>query len=107
MSDANERRQILTHPVIWLAPAGLLLAALLPLPYGFYTLLRLVVSAAAAYLAYREYEVDRSLSIWVMVFVGILLLFNPLVPVHLSKEVWVPIDIGTSVLFMLHWLLRR
>ncbi|WP_409565960.1 DUF6804 family protein [Rhizobium leguminosarum] len=34
-----------------LVPVALLFVALLPLPYGYYTFLRLVIAASAAYLA--------------------------------------------------------
>jgi hypothetical protein len=28
---------------------------------------------------------------------GICLLFNPIIPVYLSKQIWIPFDLGASV----------
>ena len=40
------------HPSVWLLLAGLLVAALLPWPYGYYNFLRITVCAVTAWLAY-------------------------------------------------------
>lgn len=87
--------------LVWLVPAALLVLALAPLPYGFYTMLRLVVCAASAYLAWRELE-EFDLSLWVWGLGGIAVLFNPLIPIHLNRDVWVFIDVGVAVILVLH-----
>ncbi len=74
-------------------------AAVLPVwPYGYYVLLRLLVAAAAvATLATSQQERARN---W-MVLGALLLVFNPVVPIHLNRVLWVPIDL------MAAWLLYR
>ena len=42
------------HAATWLMPIALLLLALVPWPYPYYQMLRIVVCAAAGYLAYGE-----------------------------------------------------
>lgn len=95
------------HTAVWLVPAGALLLAVLPLPYGFYTFLRLVVFGGAGFLAYREWTVSGAVSVWMAAFVVLALLFNPLIPVHLNREAWAPIDVGTAILMVVHWRLVR
>ena len=76
--------------------AIMLLVAVLPLPYGFYTLLRIVVTASAAFAAYYFFkEGDDSQSGIILTLIA--LLFNPLIPIHLDKVIWIPIDIGTAI----------
>lgn len=75
----------------------LLLAAILPLPYGFYTFLRLTVFLGSMFLAHTFYKQDR-LNI-VLLLAGIAILFNPILPVYLSRELWLPIDIVSAVIF--------
>lgn len=87
--------------LVWLLPAALLVLALAPLPYGFYTMLRLVVCAASAYLAWRELE-KFDLSLWVWGLGGIAVLFNPLIPIHLNRDVWAFIDVGVAIVLVLH-----
>jgi hypothetical protein len=33
------------------------------------------------------------------------LLFNPLIPIYLEKETWIPIDIIVAVFFLIYWRL--
>jgi hypothetical protein len=74
--------------------------ALVPMPYGFYTLLRLVVTIAAALVAYVWLRRDRS-SLVPFAFGGVAFLFNPLIPVHLSRTAWAPIDVAVAAAFLL------
>lgn len=38
---------------------------------------------------------------WAIVMFGVIaLLFNPIVPVHLSRSIWSPIDIAAAVAFI-------
>lgn len=111
MSADEEQRPIRAridlHPAVWLVPAGMLLVALLPLPYGYYTLLRLIVCAAALLLAWQEHKAAGRFSGWAVGLALLGLLFNPLLPVHLGREVWAPLDIGGAMLLGLHWWSRR
>lgn len=80
------------------AIAFLLLAVLGSWPYGFYTMLRLVVCGAAIYVAYAAARANIALWLWVMV--GIALLFNPLVPVSFERELWRLIDLIVAIVFV-------
>jgi hypothetical protein len=49
-----------------LIPAAMLIAALGPWPYGYYTLLRLVVCIVAGWLAVLDYRKAHTLTPWAM-----------------------------------------
>ena len=67
MSSMKSRERALLPAAVWLVPAAMLLVALADLPYGFYTLLRLVVCGAAVLLAFHEYDLRGDASGWTVV----------------------------------------
>ena len=74
----------------------LLLIAIIPLPYGYYTFLRLMVFGGGLFLAYQLYE--QRLHSWSVVMAVLAVLFNPLIPFYLSREAWLPIDLVSAFL---------
>lgn len=66
-------------------------------PYGSYTLLRLAVSASAAYMAVRAHELEKVAWIWIMGSMAVL--FNPLVPIRLPRSNWQAIDAVAAIVF--------
>lgn len=90
------------HKSLWLAPAALLAGALLPWPYGYYELLRLAVCAVSAWIAYEQWRHDDAVSGWVVAFGGIAMLYNPLLPVHLTREIWSVLNLASAAAFLLH-----
>jgi len=89
-----------------LIPTIMLLFALADNPYGYYQILRWVVMLFAGYVAFLSYENKHK--IWLWVFVGIAILFNPLTPIHLSRELWSVIDVIVAVFFSVNmWLLKN
>lgn len=78
--------------------AGLLFLALVNLPIGYYTMLRIVVTIGAAAIVIKEFE--DGLNIWVIVFGMIAILFNPILPIYFhNKTIWTPIDLVSGILF--------
>ena len=80
------------------ASTMLFLASVWQAPYGYYTLLRWVVCCVCAFGAFQAAEHQKSGWAWSLGSVG--LLFNPLFPVHLGREIWKVVDIGTGVLLL-------
>jgi hypothetical protein len=75
---------------------------LLPLPYGYYMLLRLFLCGVSLYFLTRPSGVHDTEK-WVLV--GLVVLYNPLAPIELgSKLLWSLINIATVVWF---WKLNR
>lgn len=93
---------------IWLVPAAMLLGALAELPYGYYTLLRIVVCACCLVILYQAHMVlERTVSVWTVALGAMALLFNPLVRVHLTREIWAPIDVVCAAVLIAHMLIER
>ena len=84
----------------WYIPSGMLVIAVLPLPYGYFMLLRLVVTVAAAYVAYENFSKD--ITNWGIAFVVIALLFNPFYVVHFDKTLWAVIDLIVAGIFFIN-----
>jgi uncharacterized membrane protein len=77
----------------------MLFLALLDLPIGYYTLLRIVVCGVAIYLAFIAKEIKKIHWVWIMGFIGIL--FNPFIPIHMDKEIWNFVDIIAGFTFII------
>ena len=73
--------------------------ALAQLPYGYYTLLRFVVCGVAGWSAYVAFGMEKLG--WGWVLGGIALVFNPLIPIHLAREIWAPIDVAVAVMLLI------
>lgn len=67
------------------------------LPYGYYIFLRWVIVATSSYIAWASYESEKIS--WTWVFGVIAILFNPIIPINLNKELWVVIDMIVAILF--------
>ena len=64
-------------------------------PYGYYILLRWVCCSSFVYLAVKAFEQERRNWTWVL---GIMaLIYNPLVQIHLNREIWTVINLVTIV----------
>lgn len=85
------------RPLLVLAGIMLLLAALPEsYDYGFYQLLRIVVTLAAVYGVYVAFKQEQPAWVWVLGIIAVL--FNPIVPIHLDKETWMFHDVVAGIL---------
>ncbi len=78
---------------------GMLLGALGRQQYSYYTALRWVVCAVAAFSAFRALEL-RKVG-WAWMFSVVTAFFNPIIPVHLSRDTWAFIDGGVAIVFLI------
>lgn len=85
--------------ILLIIPAVFLLSALREgLPYEFFTLLRFIVCVSTAYVAWMAHKDGQENWTWILGAVA--LLFNPLLPIYLTREIWVVIDSATAVLLL-------
>jgi len=78
----------------------LLITAVFPIgEYGYYVFLRWVVFLTAIYIEYLFIEHKRTNWEWVIIIIAIL--FNPIIPIHLNKELWQMIDIIVAILLII------
>ena len=81
-------------PVIYIVTIMLLIGAA-PLPYGYYMLLRIVVTAVFVWAAFVSYERKHEVLPWLFVLGAIL--FNTLIVIHLPKELWAAVDVAAAI----------
>lgn len=93
--------------LVWIVPVIALVIGILPLPYGYYPLLRVVVAGCAGFITWKEYTSNNgSSNTYVFVFGAMALLYNPIIPIELFKFTWVIINLATAGIFVKHYLTR-
>ena len=84
--------------MFWLVPVLVMALGLLTMPYGYYNLVRFVVSGSALYFAYKSFVKNESGFVWI--FAAMAILYNPIVPVYLyEKAIWTVVNIVSSAIF--------
>lgn len=82
----------------FIAPAIMLAMALLHMPYGYYQLLRLVVTFCAGLLTVVAWK-DRN-TIAAGVFGLTVLIYNPVLPIAFPRSIWWWINVATIAVFL-------
>jgi hypothetical protein len=78
--------------------SALLFLGAVPLPYGYYMLLRIAACGFFIWAAVITYEKQSQYLPWVF---GLLaLLFNPIIKIHLPKELWAAVDIASAIFIL-------
>jgi apolipoprotein N-acyltransferase len=90
--------QVLSTVLAIGASLMLVLGAVLTWPYSYFQLLRVVVFGCSAYLGWLMLEAGRQG--WTVALVAVALLFNPFLPVGLSRGIWQIVDIAISVVMI-------
>lgn len=76
------------------------------LPIEYYTFLRILISIGALLVLYNTLSSKQHY--FSIIFLVILILFNPVFPIYLyRKNIWIPIDIITGILFLLISFVER
>ena len=73
-----------------------LLLALLPMPYGYYQLLRLIVCGVSIWAIMSGCDRNETL---ILLFVLVVLLYNPIFVVHFDRTIWSVLNVLTAVFF--------
>jgi uncharacterized protein DUF6804 len=82
-----------------IAVAIMLIVALAPLPYGYYTLLRFLVCGVNGYGTYLS-AAELNKPGWAWAFGIIAVLFNPVAPIYLNRGTWAVIDVGIAIFLL-------
>ena len=85
------------HAVPAIVAGAMLVVGVADWPYGYYQFLRWITCAAAVFVAWQAFAWHRQWAVWAFAFVG--LLFNPIVPVHLNRDIWRVLDLGAAAFF--------
>lgn len=92
--------------IIKIGLAVLLIICLFNMPYGYYQLVRFIALVAFSYFAYLAYTRDRPSEVYA--FIGLAILFQPLVKISLGRTLWNIVDIVVAIGLIISTLkLRR
>lgn len=75
--------------------AALMLICLAPMPYGYFTLVRVLAMVVFCIYAYKCYKVKKD--VWTWTFVTLALLFQPFAKIALDRLVWNVIDVIVAI----------
>lgn len=62
-------------------------------PYGYYILLRWICCAVFVYLAFQALAHEKHGWVWVLGITAVV--YNPLIRVHLTREIWSVVNVTT------------
>ena len=86
--------------IFWIAPITAMAIGILPMPYGYYSLSRLVVCGCAIYFSIASKNKNEDVFVWI--FGALAVLYNPIIPVHLyEKEIWMIVNFITAIIFFM------
>ncbi len=75
------------------------------LPYGYYILLRWVVTATFSFLLFKAYHHISDTWKWVL---GIMILvYNPILPLDLGRDIWTIVNVVTIIIILLTLFIFR
>lgn len=97
----NKKKNI----ALLIAAVFLLIALFDGWPYGFFTLLRFVVFATSAYVAWMSYEAKKEKWVWIFGFLAVL--FNPFIVIYLNRETWSVIDFIVGIFMIISVLVLK
>jgi len=83
------------------------LVALARLPYADYMSRRVVVFICGVALALLLWTEAKRWTPWIIAFAPAAAIFNPIVPVRLSREVWMVLNLAVAGVFLGHLLAGR
>ncbi len=97
MGTEDTREPCVPKIVIAIA-SGVLALGVAPMPYGYYTILRIIACAVFVWCAIVTGR--RKLEILPWVFALLAILFNPIVRVHLDRALWMWANLGAAALLL-------
>ena len=78
----------------------LILAPLISFPYGFYIFLILIVTITSIIIIIYNIKAAGGVNEITILFGLIAILYNPIIPVNLTREIWMPINFVTSGIYI-------
>jgi len=74
-------------------------------PYGYYILLRIVLCAVCAYLAFYSIQIEEQAWIWIFGVTAVI--YNPIIRIHLTREIWSVVNIATIIVLSISFATLR
>lgn len=73
----------------------LLLVCLLPMPYGYYQLVRFIAMAGFSILAFHSNKTGQQTELFL--YVALAILFQPILKISLGRTLWNVVDVLVSI----------
>ena len=82
-------------------PAGLLIISnLITVTTGFDAFVKMIICFSSGTIIFYGFKSAKGINETIIIFSLILILFNPVFPIHLEKELWLPINLLTSGIYI-------
>lgn len=81
-----------------------LLVCLLPMPYGYYILVRFISTIVFGVMAYEYFQQKRKKLYVIMI--SLALLFQPFLKIPLGREIWNLVDVVVAI-FLIYLSVRK
>ena len=82
-------------------PAGLLIISnLITLPQDSDAFVKMIICFSSGTIIFYGFKSAKGINETIIIFSLILILFNPVFPIHLEKELWLPINLLTSGIYI-------
>jgi hypothetical protein len=75
------------------------------LPYGYYVILKFIVSITFGMLAFNFYKANKMKSLLTASL--FIIIYNPVVPLHFNKEFWIAVNMTTVGLLIILYRINR
>jgi|TARA_B100001964_G_scaffold211006_1_gene245921 hypothetical protein len=99
---ASTLKDFKDRDIIWMAPIVVMIIGLFPLPYGYYTFLKIIVCPSLIYYAVKLTNVKNISPGLRWAFIVLAFIYNPILQVHLySKVPWIVINFITAILLIM------
>ncbi|MFX0195854.1 MAG: DUF6804 family protein [Candidatus Hodarchaeota archaeon] len=105
MSKEKSNKESFGFIVVRVFGIAMLLKALTPNPYGYYTLLRWIVCALFAYCAVRAHKISND--VWIWIFGVSAAIYNPIHPLHLGRSIWSFVNIASVVVIIASFFILK
>lgn len=87
---------------LYLILSALLLLCLLPMPYGYYMLVRFVSTVAFGVMSYQY--IKKKQTALAVTFGALALLFQPFIKVALGRTIWNIVDVIVAIMLVMLWV---
>ena len=82
-------------------PAGLLIISnLITVTAGFDAFVKMIICFSSGTIIFYGFKSAKGINETIIIFSLILILFNPVFPIHLEKELWLPINLLISGIYI-------
>jgi hypothetical protein len=75
--------------------------ALLPMPYGYYVLLRWMMVFSCAYIISTVFKSKNNTGQSIFLLGLIAVIYNPIFPLHLGRPIWTAVNLATIAVIVL------